>query len=258
MFEYPSFLSPVAFELFGLTIRWYSISYILGFIYFYFFALNNLKQFNLDKKKLEDLFFYLFISVIIGGRLGYALFYNLNFYFQNPFEIFKVWQGGMSFHGALVGIIITTIIFSNKKNISIFKISDLLSITAPVGIFLGRISNFLNKELIGKPTEFFLSVRYPNEDLYRHISQIYEALFEGLIPAILFLFLYYKFKVKNGFITSLFLINYGLSRIIIENFREPDIQVGLKFNLLSQGQLLSIPIVIIGFYILFICQHKQR
>ena len=258
MFEYPSFLSPVAFELFGLTIRWYSISYILGFIYFYFFALNNLKQFSLDKKKLEDLFFYLFISVIIGGRLGYAIFYNLNFYFQNPFEIFKVWQGGMSFHGALIGIILTTIIFSIKKNISIFKLSDLLSITAPIGIFLGRISNFLNKELIGKPTEFFLSVRYPNEDFYRHISQIYEAVFEGLIPAILLLLLYYKFKVKNGYITSFFLINYGLSRIIIENFRMPDIQVGLKFNLLSQGQLLSIPIVILGFYFLYLCQYKQR
>ena len=258
MFEYPSFLSPVAFELFGLTIRWYSISYILGFIYFYFFAYSNLKQFNLDKKKPEDLFFYLFISVIIGGRLGYAIFYNLNFYIQNPFEILKVWQGGMSFHGALIGIILTTIIFAMKKSISIFKLSDLLSVTAPFGIFLGRISNFLNKELVGKPTEFFLSVRYPNEDFYRHISQIYEAIFEGLIPAILLLLFYYKFKVKNGIITSFFLINYGLSRIIIENFRVPDIQVGLKFNLLSQGQLLSIPIVILGFYFLYLCQYKQR
>ena len=258
MFEYPSFLSPVAFELFGLTIRWYSISYILGFIYFYFFAYYNLKQFNLDKKKLEDLFFYLFISVIVGGRLGYAIFYNLNFYIQNPFEIFKVWQGGMSFHGALIAIILTTIIFSMKKSISIFKLSDLLSITAPFGIFLGRISNFLNKELIGKPTEFFLSVRYPNEDFYRHISQIYEAVFEGLIPAILLLLFYYKFKLKNGLLTSFFLINYGLSRIIIENFRVPDIQVGLKFNLLSQGQLLSIPIVILGFYFLYLCQYKQK
>lgn len=258
MFEYPSFLSPVAFELFGLTIRWYSISYILGFIYFYFFSYINLKQFSLDKKKLEDLFFYLFISVIIGGRLGYAIFYNLNFYIQNPFEIFKVWQGGMSFHGALIGIILTTIIFSIKKNISILKLSDLLSITAPFGIFLGRISNFLNKELLGKQTEFFLSVRYPNEDFFRHISQIYEAIFEGLIPAILLLLFYYKFRVKNGLITSFFLINYGLSRIIIENFRVPDIQVGLKFNLLSQGQILSIPVVILGFYFLYLCQYKQR
>tara|TARA_B100000575_G_scaffold154143_1_gene122944 strand:+ start:396 stop:1172 length:777 start_codon:yes stop_codon:yes gene_type:complete len=258
VFEYPNFLSPIAFELFGLTIRWYSISYILGFSYFYFFALNNLKQFNLDKKKLEDLFFYLFLSVIIGGRLGYVIFYNLDFYFQNPLNILKVWQGGMSFHGALIGITLTIILFSRQKNISIFQLSDLLSITAPVGIFLGRVSNFLNKELIGKPTEFFLSVRYPNEDLYRHISQIYEAVFEGLLPAILLISLYYKFKIKDGLITSLFLINYGLSRIIIENFREPDIQLGLKFDLLSQGQLLSIPIIILGFYFLYICQYKKK
>ncbi len=258
MFEYPNFLSPVAFEVFGFTIRWYSISYIIGFIYFYFFALNNLKKFNLDKKKLEDLFFYLFLSVIIGGRIGYVFFYNLNYYYQKPFELFKVWEGGMSFHGALIGIILTTIIFSNKKNISIFKLSDLLSITAPVGIFLGRISNFLNQELIGRPTNFFLSIRYPDETLYRHISQIYEAIFEGLIPAILLLFVYYKLKVKNGLITSIFLINYGISRIIIENFREPDFQIGLKFELLSQGQLLSIPIIILGFYFLYLCQYKQK
>ena len=258
MFEYPSFLSPVAFELFGLTIRWYSISYILGFIYFYFFAYNNLKQFSLDKKKLEDLFFYLFISVIIGGRLGYAIFYNLNFYIQNPFEILKVWQGGMSFHGALIGIILTTIIYSKRNNISIFLLSDLLSITAPVGLFLGRISNFLNQELIGRPTEFFLSISYPNEDIYRHISQIYEAIFEGLIPAILLLIIFYKFKIKNGLITSIFLINYGLSRIIIENFREPDFQLGLKFDFISQGQILSVPIVILGFIFLYLCQYKQR
>ena len=258
MFEYPDFLSPVAFELFGLTIRWYSISYILGFIYFYFFALSNLIKFNLDKKKLEDLFFYLFLSVIIGGRLGYVIFYNINFYFRNPFEILKVWEGGMSFHGALIGIIITTIIFSSKKDISMFQLSDLLSITAPVGIFLGRISNFLNQELIGRPTNIYLSIRYPNEDLYRHISQIYEAIFEGLIPAILLLIIFYKFKIKNGLITSFFLINYGLSRIIIENYREPDIQIGLKFDYISQGQLLSIPIVILGFLFLYLCQYKRR
>ena len=258
MFEYPNFLSPVAFELSGLTIRWYSISYIIGFIYFYFFALSNLNRFNLDKKRLEDLFFYLFLSVIVGGRLGYIIFYDINFYLQNPFEILKVWHGGMSFHGALIAIILTTIVYSKRNNISIFLLSDLLSITAPVGLFLGRISNFLNQELIGRPTEFFLSISYPNEDIYRHISQIYEAIFEGLIPAILLLIIFYKFNIKNGLITSIFLINYGLSRIIIENFREPDFQLGLKFDFISQGQILSVPIVILGFIFLYLCQYKQR
>ena len=148
--------------------------------------------------------------------------------------------------------------YSKRNNISIFLLSDLLSITAPVGLFLGRISNFLNQELIGRPTEFFLSISYPNEDIYRHISQIYEAIFEGLIPAILLLIIFYKFKIKNGLITSIFLINYGLSRIIIENFREPDFQLGLKFDFISQGQILSVPIVILGFIFLYLCQYKQR
>ena len=164
----------------------------------------------------------------------------------------------MSFHGALIGIILTTIVYSKRNNISIFLLSDLLSITAPVGLFLGRISNFLNQELIGRPTEFFLSISYPNEDIYRHISQIYEAIFEGLIPAILLLIIFYKFKIKNGLITSIFLINYGLSRIIIENFREPDFQLGLKFDFISQGQIVSVPIVILGFIFLYLCQYKQR
>tara|TARA_A100001015_G_scaffold22132_1_gene25121 strand:- start:21 stop:611 length:591 start_codon:yes stop_codon:yes gene_type:complete len=196
--------------------------------------------------------------VIIGGRLGYVIFYDIGFYLKNPFEIIKVWQGGMSFHGALIGIILTTIMFSKKNNISIFLLSDLLSIAAPVGLFLGRISNFLNQELIGRPTEFFLSISYPNEDIYRHISQIYEAIFEGLVPAILLLIIFYKFKIKNGLITSIFLINYGLSRIIIENFREPDFQLGLKFDFISQGQILSVPIVILGFIFLYLCHYKQR
>ncbi len=212
----------------------------------------------MNKKKLEDLFFYLFLSVVIGGRLGYIIFYDIAFYLKNPFEIIKVWQGGMSFHGALIGIILTTIVFSKKNNISIFLLSDLLSITAPVGLFLGRISNFLNQELIGRPTEFFLSISYPNEDIYRHISQIYEAIFEGLVPAILLLIIFYKFKIKNGLITSIFLINYGLSRIFIENLREPDFQLGLKFDFISQGQILSVPIVILGFIFLYLCQYKQK
>ena len=125
MFEYPEFLSPVAFEFFGLAIRWYSLSYILGFIYFYVFAASHLNDFNLDKKKLDDLFFYLFLSVIIGGRLGYVIFYNFSFYSSNPLDIFKVWEGGMSFHGGLIGVIIGTYIFSKKNHFNPYIFLDL-------------------------------------------------------------------------------------------------------------------------------------
>lgn len=258
MFEYPDFLNPVAFTFLGFDIRWYSLSYIFGFIYFYLFAKKNLQYFNLDKKTLDDLFFYQFLSIIIGGRIGYIVFYNFNFYISNPIEIFRVWEGGMSFHGALLGVILTTIIFSKIKSLSLLLLSDLLSICAPIGIFLGRISNFMNQELVGRQTNFFLSIRYPNEEIYRHISQIYEALFEGLIPAIVLMVLFYTKKLRHGVITSIFLINYALSRFIIEFIREPDSQIGLKHELFSQGQLLSIPILFLGLIFLYICQFKQK
>ncbi len=258
MFEYPDFLSPVAFTFLGFGIRWYSLSYIFGFIYFYLFAKKNLQYFNLDKKTLDDLFFYQFLSIIIGGRIGYIVFYNFNFYISNPIEIFRVWEGGMSFHGALLGVILTTIIFSKIKSLSLLLLSDLLSICAPIGIFLGRISNFMNQELVGRQTNFFLSIRYPNEEIYRHISQIYEALFEGLIPAIVLMVLFYTKKLRHGVITSIFLINYALSRFIIEFIREPDSQIGLKHELFSQGQLLSVPILFLGLIFLYICQFKQK
>ena len=259
MFVYPEFLSPVAFEIFGLAIRWYSLSYILGFIFFYVFASTHLTHFNLDKKKLDDLFFYLFLSIIIGGRLGYVFFYNFSFYLSNPLDVLKVWQGGMSFHGALLAVIITTILFTKINSIKLFLIADLLSITAPLGIFLGRMSNFLNQELIGRKTDFFISIQYSGEEFYRHLSQIYEAIFEGLIPFIILLLIFKFLKnTPRGIITSIFLINYAIVRFLIEYLREPDIQIGLKFNLFTQGQLLSFPILIIGLVILYICLSNKK
>jgi len=248
----------VAFSFLGFGIRWYSLSYIFGFIYFYLFAKKNLQYFNLNKKLLDDLFFYQFISIIIGGRIGYIIFYNFNFYISNPIEIFKVWEGGMSFHGALFGVIMTTILFCKIKSLSIMLISDLLSICAPVGIFLGRLSNFMNQELVGRQTNFFISIKYPNEEFYRHISQIYEALFEGLIPAIILIILFYSTRLKQGVITGLFLLNYSLSRFMIEFIREPDSQIGLKNEIFSQGQLLSIPILFLGLFFIYKCQFKQK
>tara|TARA_B100000965_G_C19469052_1_gene703240 strand:- start:251 stop:1027 length:777 start_codon:yes stop_codon:yes gene_type:complete len=258
VFEYPEFLSPVALNLFGFGIRWYSLSYIVGFIYFYFFTKLNLEYFQLNKKMLEDLFLYMFLAVIIGGRLGYVLFYNLSFYIENPLDIFKVWRGGMSFHGALLGIIITSIYFSKKNFIPLFLLSDLISICAPIGIFFGRLSNFINKELIGRQTDFIISIRYPGEDTTRHLSQLYEALFEGLIPAILLLLLFLRKKFTHGILTSIFLINYALSRFLIEFIRQPDQHVGLKFELFSQGQLLTIPIMLLGLIIFYKCLLKKK
>jgi len=258
VFVYPEFLSPVALDLFGFGIRWYSISYIIGFIYFYLFTRQNLSYFQLNKKQMEDLFFYMFLAVIIGGRIGYILFYNINFYIERPLDIFKVWEGGMSFHGALFGVVVTSFIFSKKNSIPLFLISDLLSICAPIGIFFGRISNFINQELIGRQTDFIISIRYPGEEITRHISQLYEAIFEGMIPAIILIILFLQKKTKYGILTAIFLINYAVTRFLIEFIRQPDIQLGLKLDFFTQGQILTIPIFLLGFIILYKCQLKQK
>ncbi len=200
----------------------------------------------------------MFLAVIIGGRVGYVLFYNLSFYIGSPLDIIKVWNGGMSFHGALLGVIITTIIFSKKSSIPLFLLSDLISICAPVGIYFGRLSNFINKELVGRPSDFLITIRYPGEEINRHISQLYEAFFEGLVPAIILLILFYRKKILPGVLTSTFLIIYALSRFFIEFTRQPDEQLGLKFEIFSQGQLLTIPILILGLIIIYKCQLKKN
>ncbi len=200
----------------------------------------------------------MFVAILIGGRIGYVLFYNINFYLENTLDIFKVWQGGMSFHGALAAIIITLFFFCKKKFIPLFLLSDLISICAPVGIFFGRLSNFINQELVGRQTNFIFSIRYPDENITRHLSQIYEAIFEGLIPSIILLILFLKKKLSYGVLTSIFLINYAIARFIIEFIRQPDLQIGLKYNYFTQGQLLTIPILILGLIIFYKCQLKRK
>ena len=239
---------PVAFHFFSLEIRWYSLAYIFGIIIGWFYC----KKYLIKEKSIlnifDDLITYLIIGIIIGGRLGYVFIYNFDYYLNNLSEILMIWKGGMSFHGGVVGVIITTIIFSKKNNLNPYIFLDLISVVAPIGIFLGRISNFLNSELYGKETEVFWSVVFPKIDnLSRHPSQIYEALFEGLI-----LFLILNFLVKKnmlnikGKISSFFLIFYSLFRFILEFFREPDQQIGYLVVNLSMGQILSLILFILG------------
>jgi prolipoprotein diacylglyceryl transferase len=173
---------PVALNLFNLEIRWYSLSYIFGIIFAWVYCKKNL----IKEKKILDLFddliTYIIIGIIVGGRLGYIIFYNLEFYLNNLFEILMIWKGGMSFHGAVIGIIISTYIFGRSNKINSFLFLDLISMSAPIGIFLGRIANFINSELYGRETNFIWSVKFLKVDeISRHPSQIYEAIFEGII-----------------------------------------------------------------------------
>ena len=238
---------PVAFSIFSLEIRWYSLSYIIGIIFGCKYCKKKLIKNNEINNLFDDYIFYLIIGIILGGRLGYVLIYNPGYYFYNPFEIFMIWQGGMSFHGAVIGVIFLIFIFSIKKKISAFYFLDLVALSAPIGIFFGRIANFINSELYGKETDMFWSVKFLLIDnLSRHPSQIYEAIFEGLILFIILNFFISKGGKRDGYVSSLFLIFYSIFRFLIEFTREPDAHIGYIIFNLSMGQLLSIVVLFLG------------
>jgi len=199
--------------------------------------------------------------MVLGGRLGYVLFYNFEYYSQNIFEILKIWQGGMSFHGGLLGVAISIILFSKKTNNNFFKFADIVSCVAPIGIFFGRIANFINGELYGKITSVSWAVIFPaGDNIPRHPSQIYEALLEG---AILFALInYFALKkqliFKTGYISGLFLVSYSILRMFSETFREPDMHLGLFFNYFSLGTLLSIVTLVMGLVIIASAKKNEQ
>ena len=228
---------PVAFEIFSLEIRWYSLSYIIGLLFGWYFAKNKLIKDSTQKEYFDDYLTYLIISIILGGRLGYVIIYDPIYFISNPVEIIKIWQGGMSFHGALIGIIIGTYFFCKNKNQNIFIYLDVVAVCSPVGIFLGRVSNFINSELYGIETNVSWSVKFIKiDDLNRHPSQIYEAIFEGVILFIILRMLFNRLRNTPGIISGYFLILYSFFRFVIEFFREPDQQLGYLFFNLSMGK----------------------
>ena len=240
-------LDPVLFNFSFIAIRWYSLAYIIGILAGWWYGKKLIQkrlQFEINKlylKEFDDLITYLIIAIILGGRIGYIIFYNPQYYILNPLDILKVWEGGMSFHGALVGIIVATFIFSRKRNLKALFLLDIIACVSPIGIFLGRIANFVNGELVGKISNVSWSVIFPNIDLApRHPSQIYEAFLEGIVLFIILNYLIFKKNYKLGVCSSLFLIYYGIFRIISEIFREPDLQIGYFFDLLSMGTTVII------------------
>ena len=245
---------PVAFQIISFEIRWYSLAYIFGIIIGWLLCKKILIKNTNINEKFDDYITYLIIGIILGGRLGYVFFYNFTFYLNNFFDIFKIWQGGMSFHGGLLGIIIASILFAKKNNQNPFLYMDLVSLVAPIGIFFGRLANFINSELYGKVGNVPWSVIFVKVDnLARHPSQLYEAFLEGII---LFLLLMY-FRRKNyllrpGTISGLFLIFYSVFRFFVEFYRVPDEHIGyLAFNL-STGQIVSVVFLIIGTIVFYL------
>ena len=249
--------SPILFDLGFFSLRWYSLAYIIGIIFGWWYGKKMIIQkfYPIDteiNKKFDDLITYIIFAIIIGGRVGYVIFYNLEFYFYNPIDIIKIWEGGMSFHGALIGIIIVTYIFSIKKNLKTFFLLDVIACVAPVGIFFGRMANFINGELVGKISNVPWSVIFPLVDMFpRHPSQIYEAVLEGLILFIILNTIIHKKKYVSGTCSYLFLILYGLFRIFSEIFREPDPQIGYFLGFMSLGMILSFFMILFGLIIYY-------
>ncbi len=242
---------PVAFNILSLEIRWYSLSYIFGIIFGWIYCKKKLIKDDFYQKLFDDYILYIIIGIIVGGRAGYALIYNFKYYLNNPFEILMIWQGGMSFHGAVIGVILTTYFFSKKHNVSTFYFLDLVALSAPIGIFFGRLSNFINSELYGRETDVFWSVKFVLIDnLNRHPSQIYEAIFEGLVLFIILNYLILKQDLKDGYISSFFLIFYSIFRFMIEYTREPDAQIGFLLFDLSIGQIISVIVLFMGLLLL--------
>tara|TARA_B100001996_G_C18574019_1_gene559578 strand:- start:121 stop:894 length:774 start_codon:yes stop_codon:yes gene_type:complete len=249
---------PVAISFLSFEIRWYSLAYILGILLGWYYCKSVLIKDQKINDQFSNFISYLIIGIIVGGRLGYVLIYNPIYYFNNLLEIFKIWNGGMSFHGGVIGVIISAIIFNKKNNIPNFLFLDLVAMSAPIGIFLGRIANFINSELYGKPTDFLFSVKFIKIDnVPRHPSQLYEALFEGVILFIILNIFFKNLSKIPGVISSLFLIFYSLFRFIIEYTREPDPQIGYLFFGLSLGQLISLLFLIFGIF-LFISKNEPN
>ena len=240
-------LNPVAFEIFFIKIYWYSLAYIFGVICGWIYIKKVLIKNNIYRIYIDDLITYLIIGIIIGGRLGYVLIYNLEYYSTNPLEIFMIWHGGMSFHGGLLGIVISTLIFCKKFNLEKYVFFDFIAVAAPIGILFGRIANFVNSELVGKPTELIWGVIFPLVDnIPRHPSQLYEAALEGIILFIIMNKIYFSKDYKIGSCSFAFLFFYGIFRIFSEIFREPDEQIGYLINSFSMGMLLSLLMIAVG------------
>ena len=256
---YPN-IDPVFLRIGPIQLRWYGLMYMLSFIlgFFVMRSLAKYRKLNISTDDLYDLLFYLILGVMIGGRLGYVVFYDLNNYLHDPLSIFAIWQGGMSFHGGFLGMILSAWFVSKKKRWNFWEIADLGAAAAPIGLGLGRIGNFINGELFGRPTNVRWAMVFPEGgNMPRHPSQLYEALLEGLVLFVILTWLYKK-NFYRGTVFWALLGFYGIFRFLIEFVREPDVQIGLDLGPFTRGQELTFPMLVIGITMMIICMRRPR
>jgi phosphatidylglycerol---prolipoprotein diacylglyceryl transferase len=256
---YPN-IDPVFLHLGPVQLRWYGLMYMLSFIIGFFVLRRYAKyrKLNLSTDDLYDLLFYLILGVMIGGRLGYVLFYDLGSYIREPLSIFAIWQGGMSFHGGLVGMILAAIYITRKKGWNFWEIADLGCAAAPIGLGLGRIGNFINGELFGRPSNLPWAMVFPEGGaMPRHPSQLYEALLEGLLLFFILRWIYRK-NYYPGTVFWALLAFYGLFRFLVEFVREPDAQIGFDLGPFTRGQELTVPMLVLGTVMMIIYARRSR
>jgi phosphatidylglycerol:prolipoprotein diacylglycerol transferase len=258
-------ISPVAFSIFGLDVRWYALAYIVAFVFGYLLFKKLLSHsdsmFSLSKTELDDLLTAVIIGVITGGRLGYVLFFDPVYFLSNPLEVFAVWHGGMSFHGGLLGVIAAVFYFAHRHKKNAWSILDLMSVVAPIGLFFGRIANFINREVMGRATDVPWAIVFNGDTpIPRHPSPLYEAATEGvLLFAIMYcLYRYTKLRSYPGALGGLMGILYAVFRIICEQFRAPDAHIGFLFgDWLTMGTLLSLIMFFAGLGIFIFAIRKK-
>ena len=255
---YPT-IDPVLIHLGPLQIRWYGLMYIIAFVLAYIVLIkaSQRKGYDLTRQNVGDFLTYAIVGVIVGARFGYCAFYNPSYYVLNPLKVFAVWEGGMSFHGGLIGVFVGGWLYTRKTGKSYLALGDLAALAAPLGLFFGRIGNFINAELYGRVTDASWGMVFPDAGpLPRHPSQLYEAFFEGLVLFILLLFLSRK-KMPKGFLLATLLVGYGFFRFFLEFFREPDPQMGFVLGPLTMGQILCMAMVLAGFGLFGIASKVQ-
>jgi len=249
-------IDPVLIEFGPFAIRWYALAYIAGLLigWRYCLAMTRRPPHVLDAAQLDDFLVWVTLGVVLGGRIGYVLFYNLGYYMQHPVEALKIWTGGMSFHGGALGVVLAMYLFTRLRRIDFLRLGDMLVCAVPIGLFLGRLANFVNGELYGRPTDVWWAMVFPTDEtrLPRHPSQLYEAALEGVV---LFLVLFVlqrltRARDHRGYLSGVFLAGYAIARIVSEVFREPDRQLGYLVGGLTMGQLLSIPVLIFGIWLI--------
>lgn len=261
MLMHPEF-NPVAFSIGPLAVHWYGLMYLVGFMAFLWLGRIRARETwrGITPEQVEDLLFYGVFGVILGGRLGYCLFYQPRYYLAHPLSIFKVWQGGMSAHGGMIGVMLAMIAFTKMQKVSFWKVADFVVPLAPIGLFFGRIGNFINGELWGRVStgEYPWLMIFPQSGTMdpRHPSQLYEALGEGLLLGVILWGLSAKERVP-GMVAGSFVLGYGLIRFVVEFFREPDSFLGLQALSLSQGQWLSIPLIVVGAIVIGTARYRK-